>query len=151
MHYVSKFLTITPDGKKHASTSLGAAYASLHESDAHSHLANIKNILYKDGTDDIIHLVFSKLEDVIVDLYRMGRVMFHMRSYSTSFSDDGELMKTKCEDHVFSLSDLQNHLILNYAHLLMPIHLEVNMETKHWVYFGGIDSQKKFEIFEEKC
>jgi len=150
MHYVSKFLTITPDGKEHASSSIGAAYASLHEADAHFPSATIKNILHKDGHAGIVHLIFDHLENMIIDLYRMGATKFHLRSYHTAFTDDGEVMKFKCEDQVLSLRDLQNYLITNYAHFNFPIHLELNTETKHWIYFGGTDSQKKFEIFEEK-
>lgn len=147
MHYHTSFLIAANDGQKTVVPSIGTAYATICQRDSFLESCEIHFQHYQEDGEPALVLVFSRLEDLLADLYRTGKERFGLRRYSLNLSSDGALSNRNESTSLLSFKDLQEFLIASYASIEMPVHYVMNIGSKSWRYYGQLASHELFEIF----
>lgn len=147
MHYSAQFSATALDGHSSVTPTIGAAYASLSSYEGPVNSGQITLVPPRSGRDHVVFLTFERLEDFVVDLYRMRRDQFHLYTYRFIFTNDGGCVVCNENTSCVGIADLQEFIIANYAKLKCPVFFQLNLRTHKWKYYGELADEKKFEIF----
>lgn len=143
MNYETNFTAITMDGRRIPSKTIGIGYANLYYAEGEINSGDIVPVI---PADEVV-LHFTRVEDLIYDLYRhTDRKSFKLTQWIIESTDDGEIQKKEKKESLVTIKDLQEFLIASYPDITLPAVFVLFLATGKWRYQFSLRFSTKFEI-----